>query len=202
MKNDFYSQNVNKNSKMPKFYAVKAGHKSGIYNTWAECQVQTKGFSGAIFKSFTSLGEATDFIRVLKEEKVDNIFFTDGSFRDGRCGAAAVDTLNKRVYYCSVDGIKSNNRGELTGIILALENSRGSLKICTDSQISINIIVHGYEAKANLDLLEHIKGLMKDRIVVFEKVLAHSGIHFNEMADRYADKATTVQAGKTFIEAV
>lgn len=188
---------------MPKFYAVKAGHKPGIYNTWAECQVQTKGFSGAIFKSFASLEEANEFIRVQhKEEKVDNIFFTDGSFRDGKCGAAAVDTLGRRVYYCLVNGIKSNNRGELTGIILALENSRGSIKICTDSQISINIIVHGYEAKANLDLLEFIKGLMKNRIVVFEKVLAHSGIHFNEMADRYADKATTVEAGKTFIEVV
>lgn len=41
-----------------KFYAVLAGHKPGIYLTWAECQAQTKGFSGAKFKSFGTKAEA------------------------------------------------------------------------------------------------------------------------------------------------
>ena len=34
-----------------KYYAVKQGVKPGIYKTWAECEAQTKGFSGAQYKS-------------------------------------------------------------------------------------------------------------------------------------------------------
>lgn len=35
-----------------KFYAVKVGKKPGIYETWAECQSQISGFSGAIYRGF------------------------------------------------------------------------------------------------------------------------------------------------------
>lgn len=35
-----------------KYYTVKQGVMPGVYETWAECQAQTKGFKGAKFKSF------------------------------------------------------------------------------------------------------------------------------------------------------
>ena len=35
-----------------KVYAVKKGNETGIFDSWAECQAATKGFSGAEFKSF------------------------------------------------------------------------------------------------------------------------------------------------------
>lgn len=35
-----------------KFYTVRKGHQPGVYTSWAECQAQVKGFSGAEFKSF------------------------------------------------------------------------------------------------------------------------------------------------------
>jgi hypothetical protein len=41
-----------------KYYAVKIGHKPGIFESWAECEAQTKGFGGAIFQSFKSLEQA------------------------------------------------------------------------------------------------------------------------------------------------
>ena len=47
---------------MSKYYAVKVGRKSGIYNSWSECQKQTSGFSGAVFKSFKIYNDATNFI--------------------------------------------------------------------------------------------------------------------------------------------
>lgn len=37
-----------KNDGVEKFYAVKCGMIPGIYMTWAECQAQTSGYSGAI----------------------------------------------------------------------------------------------------------------------------------------------------------
>lgn len=45
-----------------KFYAVRQGRVPGIYKTWADCQKQTTGFSGAVFKSFESLDEAEAFM--------------------------------------------------------------------------------------------------------------------------------------------
>lgn len=43
---------------MGKVYAVKQGRKVGIYHTWDACQEQTKGYSGAEFKSFNTEEEA------------------------------------------------------------------------------------------------------------------------------------------------
>ena len=44
------------------FYAVKKGKTPGIYKTWAECQKNVTGFSGAVFKGFETLKEAEEFI--------------------------------------------------------------------------------------------------------------------------------------------
>ncbi|CAF1134165.1 unnamed protein product [Adineta ricciae] len=44
------------------FYAVRKGKKTGIYNTWPECQKQVNGFSGAQYKKFDTYGEAQDFV--------------------------------------------------------------------------------------------------------------------------------------------
>ncbi|GHJ85339.1 hypothetical protein NliqN6_1741 [Naganishia liquefaciens] len=55
---------TDRTEKMPKtvFYAVKAGRKPGIYDTWAECEGQTKGYTGAIFKKFPTRTAAEEFI--------------------------------------------------------------------------------------------------------------------------------------------
>ncbi|MBR6849825.1 MAG: RNase H1/viroplasmin domain-containing protein, partial [Lachnospiraceae bacterium] len=41
-----------------KYYAVKVGLAPGIYQSWAECEAQVKGYPGALFKSFASEAEA------------------------------------------------------------------------------------------------------------------------------------------------
>ena len=43
---------------MSKFYAVKVGRNIGIYTSWAECEKNVKGFSGAVYKSFKTKREA------------------------------------------------------------------------------------------------------------------------------------------------
>ncbi|KAG5920621.1 hypothetical protein E4U61_007626 [Claviceps capensis] len=45
----------------PKYYAVRAGFRPGVYLTYAECSAQTAGFKGAVFKSFTSRSDAEAF---------------------------------------------------------------------------------------------------------------------------------------------
>ena len=49
-------------TKKGKVYAVAAGRAPGIYSTWAECERQVKGFSGAKFKSFKTRDEAVAFV--------------------------------------------------------------------------------------------------------------------------------------------
>ncbi len=44
------------------YYAVKAGYTPGIYRTWAECAEQITGYSGAIYKGFSTLDEAQSFM--------------------------------------------------------------------------------------------------------------------------------------------
>lgn len=45
-----------------KYYAVKKGRRIGIFLDWNTCKDQVIGFSGAIYKSFSSIEEAQDFL--------------------------------------------------------------------------------------------------------------------------------------------
>lgn len=47
---------------MSKFYAVKKGKHPGIYQSWPECQRQVSGFSGAVYKSFSTRAEAVNWL--------------------------------------------------------------------------------------------------------------------------------------------
>lgn len=57
---------------MKKFYAVKVGRIPGVYGTWSETEEQVKGFSGAVYKSFSTEDEAIKYIQ--EEKKNENIF--------------------------------------------------------------------------------------------------------------------------------
>ena len=49
--------------KKKKYYVVWEGNNPGIYDTWAECQLQIKGYPNAKYKSFTTQDEAVDAYR-------------------------------------------------------------------------------------------------------------------------------------------
>ena len=44
--------------KKQKYYVVWKGVSPGIYTSWTDCQLQTKGYEGAQYKSFETLEEA------------------------------------------------------------------------------------------------------------------------------------------------
>ena len=39
------------------------GHRPGVYDSWNECQRQTAGYAGALFKSFSTRKEAEQALR-------------------------------------------------------------------------------------------------------------------------------------------
>ena len=45
-----------------KFYAVRLGRTPGIYSTWTQTEEQVKGFSGAVYKAFSTEEEAVRYI--------------------------------------------------------------------------------------------------------------------------------------------
>ena len=51
------------------FYAVRVGRTPGIYKTWPECQANTSGFPGAVFKGFETLEEAQAFMNLGQPQK-------------------------------------------------------------------------------------------------------------------------------------
>lgn len=55
-----------------KYYAVKVGRIPGIYQTWDETKEQINGYSSAVYKGFTTLHDAEQFILESNEQASDN----------------------------------------------------------------------------------------------------------------------------------
>ncbi|MCM3714485.1 ribonuclease H [Halalkalibacter oceani] len=73
-----------------KFYVVWKGRKTGIFPTWAECEAQVKGFTGARFKSFATKAEA---------EKA----FNEGGFKQSSAKRAEpLATFDEEIDYDSI----------------------------------------------------------------------------------------------------
>ncbi|XP_064383277.1 uncharacterized protein LOC135331917 isoform X2 [Halichondria panicea] len=45
------------------YYAVRRGRKTGVYTSWDKCQAQVNGFSGAVFKGFSTKSEAEAYAK-------------------------------------------------------------------------------------------------------------------------------------------
>ena len=54
-----------------KYYAVKKGRTPGVYRTWEDAKKQVDGFSGAEYKSFEKITDATEYLDWNKETQPD-----------------------------------------------------------------------------------------------------------------------------------
>lgn len=197
-----------------KYYAVKIGNNTGVFESWAECQNATKGYPGAVFKSFASKEEAEAFVqdRDLWEEIVakDNeegflVAFTDGSYNED------LKRYSYGVFFIRPDGTSDSifsygsnekyidNRniiGEVFGVINALDwavsNGFYKLKIYHDYEGLSKWINGDWKAKspASKLLVDIWKAKYEGVVeVCFSKVPGHSNVSFNEKADGLAKLA-------------
>ncbi|GEP19411.1 ribonuclease H family protein [Pediococcus argentinicus] len=78
-----------------KFYAVRKGKQTGLFNTWDETKAQVDGFSGAQYKSFGTKAEAENWLTETtasstpkstptstNESLVQTVLYTDGGSRN------------------------------------------------------------------------------------------------------------------------
>lgn len=99
--------------KKPKFYVVWKGHEPGVYKTWAECQKQISGFSGAMYKSFGSLAAAE---KAFMDDPEEHWGKSDGSRQKKTTPKRTLDELKEfgvDVNAIAVDAACKGNPGPL-----------------------------------------------------------------------------------------
>ena len=192
-----------------KFYAVKKGKCIGIYNTWDECKEQVNGFSGAEYKSFSTMDEAKEYIygkkEVLKKDENNLVeAYVDGSYEHSirEYGSGVVILKNGNVQKTFSE--KGNEESLITmrNVAGEIEAAKLAMSYCIDNNIENLILYFDYEGiekwctgawKTNkIGTIEYKKyyDSIKDKLNVnFIKVKAHSGNKYNEEADKLAKKA-------------
>ncbi|MDC0717730.1 ribonuclease HI [Nannocystis bainbridge] len=134
------------------------------------------------------------------------IIHTDGAC-SGNPGPAGIGVLIERgeeaVEHSEFIGEGTNNVAELTAILRALEMLRPEDKdahvlLFTDSGWSLGVLVGGWKAKANLELIEKIKEKLAEFTgVELLKVRGHAGQPGNEEADALATMAVRREDSRT-----
>lgn len=193
-----------------KYYAVRKGRKPGIYTTWPDCQKQTSGFSGAVFKSFETYEEAYNFAYPpepkVKSKKYDYPIsaYTDGSFVDyGRSGWGYIMLAKDKPFLeafgpCELRGSLRNIGGEIQAAVEAIK------KAATLGADAV-YIYHDYagigcwanhqwktnrpETESYVQFVDQMRQAID---ISFIKVEGHSGNKYNEIADALAFNGTCV----------
>lgn len=199
-----------------KYYAVRKGRNSGIYNTWEECSKEVIGFGGAEYKKFNSYEEALSFIEntvdVSKNFTSDLVMdigddvivaYVDGSFSlelniysYGMViltshGKETFNGIGKNTELAEMRNVSGELKGALEAIKLAVDRNKKKLYLHYDyAGIEKWAVGEWKTNKMGTKMYKDFYDKMKDKIeVVFVKVKAHSGVEYNEEADQLAKKA-------------
>lgn len=198
-----------------KYYAVRAGRETGIFDSWDACKAQTSGFKGAVFKSFATLQEAESYMRgdsavTASAENMSAegaIAYVDGSYhirtKEFSCGAILFINGEELRFSKKYD---DPQLAEMRNVAGEIKGSETVLQYCIDNEIPEITIYHDYEGvakwatgewKANKEGTKAyrafcMKAAEKLRFR-FVKVKGHSGDRYNDLADRLAKDALGIE---------
>lgn len=108
-----------------KIYAVRRGRRPGIYHSWAACEAEVKGYGGADFKSFSTMGEAEAYMKAETEAYRPSTVETFNDEMEKRIAAlgedealafidGSFDKHDKRGFRYSYGAIIFSSEGEVT----------------------------------------------------------------------------------------
>ena len=204
-----------------KYYAVKKGRTIGVFNTWKECQEQTSGFKGAIFKSFTSLDEAENFI---KDEELNSdgtniktideslLAYVDGSYNKethtSGFGLAFVE--NGEITYTDKKSFPNHQYNSHRNVFGEIRGAEEAIRVAISKKYKSICITYDYQGieswatgdwKANNPLTqeyqENIKEFRKYINIYFKKVKAHASVseggdEMNDFVDKLAKESVGI----------
>ncbi|NLV75571.1 MAG: RNase H [Tissierellia bacterium] len=199
------------------YYAVKEGREIGVYETWGECEAQVKGYSGAVYKKFSTYEEAENFVynieRNVEEKDMSSIkeneaiAYVDGSFdatnKIYSYGVILFTTEGKFTYSQKEDDKNlvdmRNVAGEIRGAMVAMKeaiNMNKDVLYLHYDYMGIEKWAKGewktnkYGTQKYKEYYDSIKDILK---VEFIKVKAHSGDKYNEEADKLAKASLGIE---------
>ena len=201
---------------MNKYYSVRRGRVPGIYTDWGECLKQVSGFSGAVYKSFSTRLEAESFLKNEEASSLPEIpssqaeFYVDGSFLEekGEYSFGMV-VLWEGEELCFNGKSDDPELAAMRNVAGEIRGAREAMQFALEHGLNEISIYHDYagiafwctgEWKAGKpgtiayrDYYESIKDLLK---VHFIKVKGHSHNHYNDLADRLAKEALGIGESK------
>ena len=195
-----------------KYYAVKAGRKTGVFESWDECKSAVSGFSGAAYKSFTNREDAIDFVNGSaksqkaqnREEKQSEAFaYVDGSYDDTtKSYSYGMVMMHGEDELHFFKKFEKDDMSDMRNVAGEIEGSMAAMKYCMDHNIKSISIFYDYEGiekwcngdwkakkPGTMHYVEFYKNASKHVDVDFIKVRGHSGDKYNDMADELAKKA-------------
>lgn len=200
-----------------KFYAVKNGRQTGIFESWSECEKQVSGFKNAEFEGFSTKNEALSYLgeKISEKEEIKNLpssdtlyAYVDGSYnvKTGAFGYGAV-LIMPTGEIKEISGSDTNeNAGSMRNVAGEIKGAFLSMQYAVNNKYKKLVIYHDYEGiskwaehkwKANLpqtkaysEFCDKIKKLID---LEFVKVVAHTGVEYNERADKLAKKALGIE---------
>lgn len=216
-----------------KYYAVKVGKVTGVFETWEECEASVKGYPGALYKSFKSEAEAYAYMGwsgqqltfdnlhevqgqsgpLSNEEAPDEdmpfsntvkaVAYVDGSYNEEthEFGYGVV-MFFKGEELRMKDSSKNEDLVDMRNVAGEIQGAMKAMEFAVDNKISYLTIFHDYlgiskwcsgEWKANkkgtIDYKKYYDQCKKKVNITFEKVDAHTGDKYNELADSLAKEA-------------
>ncbi len=194
---------------MKKYYAVRKGKKTGIFNSWDECKEQIMGFSNAEFKGFMSLSDAENFLNSTSKTNTsssDAIAYVDGSYSNEQkmFSYGAIIFYNNETKEFS-KAFSDPELIEMRNVAGEIKGSEFVMQYCIDNNIKSVDIYYDYEGikkwcsgewKANKRgtiAYKNFYSSISDKLSVnFIKVKGHSGDEYNDLADSLAKSALNI----------